>query len=1404
MNYIGVDVGSVSVKAVLVNSAHQVMADEYLRHHGQTIECTIKVLQNLLASNPGESISGIAVTGSGGSLVAELLDAFFVNEVIAQCNASIKLHPDIRSVIEIGGEDAKLIKVTEDKSLECLRLQDFAMNTVCAAGTGSFLDQQAQRLGVSIENEFGDLAVTSQHPPRIAGRCSVFAKSDMIHLQQSATPTSDILMGLCIAMARNFRSNVAKGVELEKPVSFQGGVAANRGMVRAFEQVLGLEEGELYIPLHYKHMGAIGAILTMLESGGIKPFNGIDALLTYCMTENNNQMTHEPLVDSGYSYDVETLELEGPLPVDVFLGVDIGSISTNLVLLDRKKRVVSRKYLMTAGNPLEAVKRGLAEIGIEMGDKVVVRGVTTTGSGRFLIADFIGADEVKNEITAHARGAVNVRPDVDTIFEIGGQDSKFISLKDGAVVDFTMNKVCAAGTGSFLEEQAEKLGISIKGEFSNLAFSSKGPSLLGERCTVFMESGLNKQQQIGTPKEDLVAGLSYAIVKNYLFTVVGDRKIGNVILFQGGTAYNRAVKAAFEKECGKQIIVPPHHDVLGAVGCALIAMEREPAAGSAFKGFDLAKRKLDIDSFVCEDCSNACEIRTVSVEGEKPLKYGSRCDKFDENKGVKLGKELPDLFQEREKMLLENYVKPAFIRPDAPVVAIPRSLLFYEMFPFWNAFFSELGLRVITSPKTTKKIINQGCESIVEEVCFPVKVALGHTLELLKNKPDYLFVPCIVNAEPMHKESDGTAICPLVQGFPYMSDAALDFSQYKTKVLRPTFHFGNPDLKREITKFARELGYAGAKVKRAIDMAFGALHTFKASMLKRGEEVLKSLPTSKPNMVIVARPYNGCDSGANLRIPSKLRDMGILSIPIDFLPDTDVSSEHLKTMYWRYGQRILSASHIIAGRPDLYAIYLTNFACGPDSFIIKYFEKVMKGKPMLTLELDEHSSDAGIITRLEAFLDSLESSQKGGVTLTLNGHGLAAKKDFSSSRKIYIPHIDIHGRGISAALRHFGIDTEAMPLSDDKSLEFARKYVTGKECYPFIITAGDILKRAQQDDFIPSKASFLMPTANGPCRFGQYCHSHQMILKEAGLDEAQMITIDQAAGFDEELKVLDANCRKLIWNVFVASDNIKKLLYQTRPYEVVAGETDAVFEECLKYLENTVEQKGTTGDSVRFAKKRFGQILVNRTKRKPIIGIIGEIYVRSNDFSNNFIIRRIEELGGEVVMPTFHEWILYIDWERRIDYLRNRNYKGYAKELLQSYIQKYYTVKETMPLRNTVDKFLYEAPTHELMKLSAPYITEDIRGEATLSLARAEEYAMHGFNGVVNLIPFHCMPGSITNALLVRFARKYPNVAVLKMVYDGTPQSADDTKLEAFMFQTRQSVENLNGGGRKNLKKSIL
>ncbi|MCK4822693.1 CoA activase, partial [bacterium] len=543
--YVGIDIGSISLNTVILDKNKEIIDNQYTYCQGKPFIVLLDILDKLIKKYGKDSIDQIAFTGTGGKQAVKLVGGIFVNEIIAQSTSVAHLYPQVRTVIEMGGEDSKLIFIFLSKQQGQGRVRDFALNTVCAAGTGSFLDQQAERLGINIEDEFGQMALQSKTVPRMAGRCSVFAKSDMIHLQQQATPTCDIIAGLCLALARNLKSNLGCGREFVKPIIFTGGVAANIGVVRSLEQVFELEKGELLVPDKHFFTGAIGAVLVAKtkhhHKGNIEIY--LKELGSY-LARQGSALEHaprrerlgKPSLPEPQSFVNKQLLLEAAEPIEVYLGVDVGSISTNVAVIDEQRRVLAKAYLMTAGQPLEAVRQGLDMVGEKVLGKVKILGAATTGSGRYLTGDFIGADVVINEITAQAAGAAIVNPKVDTIFEIGGQDSKYISLENGVVVDFAMNHACAAGTGSFLEEQAQRLDININEEFAELASESRAPIKLGERCTVFMESDLLSYQQQGAKTEDLVAGLSYSIVANYLNRVVGRRKIGDNICFQGGTA----------------------------------------------------------------------------------------------------------------------------------------------------------------------------------------------------------------------------------------------------------------------------------------------------------------------------------------------------------------------------------------------------------------------------------------------------------------------------------------------------------------------------------------------------------------------------------------------------------------------------------------------------------------------------------------------------------------------------------------------------------------------------------------------------------------------------------------------------------------------------------------------------
>jgi predicted CoA-substrate-specific enzyme activase len=953
----------------------------YRKIQGSPIQSTFDVLKEFYDHVPEESVEGIRVTGSGSQLIAKILGIYFENEFRAIAKGMREFHPEVRTIFEMGGESSKYLRLEPTASSRHLGIVDYETSGDCAAGTGSFIEQQASRLLYSVE-EVGAVACSASCAARVAGRCSVFAKTDMIHAQQKGYSTDQILRGLCEAMARNFRSSVAKGRTVIPPVAFIGAVALNQGVREAVREAFKLAESDFMVPRLHAWMGAAGTAVLEAEEWRKRSFKSIHQLQQH-QAAKRAFVCSEPLSMSNVVLlrdRVKAVNRPSLAPgesIEAYLGIDVGSVSTNLAVTDVEGNVLKDIYLATQGRPIEVVDRGLKEIEAELGELLDIRGVGTTGSGRELIGELVGADTVNDEITAHKTGALhicqqlNMEP-ADTIFEIGGQDSKFISIDQGVVVDFTMNEACAAGTGSFLEEQAEKLGISIKDEFASLALASTTPARLGERCTVFMERDVTGLLLKGAEVGDLAAGLAYSVALNYLNRVVRGRKIGNVIFFQGGTAYNDSVAAAFSEILGKSIIVPPHNGVMGAIGMALIARDRVKATGQAsrFRGYDLHRVSFSTREFVCRACSNYCDMKEFTIEGQRSY-WGDKCsDKFRKRARTDRKPVIEDLLDYRDKLLEEAWVPPQGRRP---TVGIPRSMYFYDRFPFWCAYFQELGFDVVVSAPTDRKITALGEEVTIAEPCFPVKLAHGHVMELLERGVDYILLPNVLNLEAPHSPVD-SHLCPWNQTLPFVVRAIPQLENERNRILTPTVHFrlGRKHVEKELGDFARTLKISRQASDRAALAAYAAQGAFTDALLEAGAKALQTLvATDEPAVVLLGRAYNLYDRSGNCDIPRKLRTIyGVNVLPMDFLPlDLEDISEVNPNMYWNSGRRILAAARLARRYRNLHLVYISNFKCGPDSYI-KSFLNDASGRPSLVLQFDGHSNDAGFITRCEAYLDS--------------------------------------------------------------------------------------------------------------------------------------------------------------------------------------------------------------------------------------------------------------------------------------------------------------------------------------------------------------------------------------------------------------------------------------------------
>lgn len=994
---VGLDAGSVSLNGVVINQREEIVYELPYRRHLGRLEAEIRrVLGELYAMLGAENILSVAFTGNHARGISERLDSFFEFETISQVLGAIHVRPDVRTIISMGGQDTSLLQINHGP--HGWELDNFNTNGPCASGTGSFIDQQAQRLATAIYRredsisqdrldgvlkDFIRLGLTSEQAANVACRCTVFTKSDMIHLQNKGEKLEDIIYGLHVGNARNYMSTIVSNRVLQEPVLFVGGLSLNELQIRALQAYV----PNIVVPPHSTSLGALGVALQAMRQGA-RSFPGMEAWEPACEAAISDLPVAPrlTLVKTRFpeTNEIESLRISEKMPV--YLGIDIGSTTTKYAIIDEGRRIIHKSYVHTRGKPIEVTKELLETIRNELGDRIDIRGAATTGSGRNVVGTFIDADLIIDEITAHARGATEMDPDVDTIFEIGGQDSKYIYIENRYPLDFDMNKVCAAGTGSFLHELANKYGISIVDEFQEIALSSERPVKLAERCTVFMESDLVSYHQKGVETRDLIAGLCYAVVHNYLNRVVGKRKIGRRVMFLGGPSLNKGVVGAFENVLGRGVTVPMHREVLGAFGAAVSVQERMRAAvtrESRFRGLDsVIDDRMDYEEKVCRadpNCHNLCKLKIYDFGGKKTI-WGGECGRYEI--GAVGGRKKENLFQLRDSIWnrhmegLFRELGPEEVLQEVdglPTVGMQRSLYLFQTGIIWAKFFDRLGYRLVLTPPTNESISSAGIESVTAETCYPVKVSHGHVKTLL-GRTRYLFLPSIVDMPTMSLEERGY-FCPFIQSNRYMLQMALDLG--KSEVLHAIVHFrDDPEMiALELTdQLSIALNRKRSRIREALRAGIEANEAFNRELYEAGRERLDRQDPSEPLVVVTGRPYNLYDERLNLRLGRNLAKIGVSAMPMDFVDVTGIDLSDFPSMYWGLGARILRTAKFIRMHPGMFGLHVTNFSCGPDSFVEHFFRHVMVEKPYLILELDEHSAVAGVMTRLEAYSNVIENA----------------------------------------------------------------------------------------------------------------------------------------------------------------------------------------------------------------------------------------------------------------------------------------------------------------------------------------------------------------------------------------------------------------------------------------------
>jgi predicted CoA-substrate-specific enzyme activase len=995
---VGIDVGSVSLNCIVINKNKDIIYEfPYKRHFGKIDEEILDLFERLFEKFGENNIRSISFTGSHGKKLAEKLGVFYEFETISQVLGTLQLIPNAKSLICMGGQDTALLQIYHDEGE--WELENFSTNGPCASGTGSFIDQQAERLATSlyekkkeisqnhidkILNDFIRLGLKSEKSAHVACRCTVFTKSDMIHLQNKGEKLEDIIYGLHVGNARNYVSTIVSNQKLEDPIVFVGGLSKNELQVKAFKTYY----PNLIVPAFNTSTGALGVALKALELKNDATFGLAD--LKEANLHGNISVPKAPRLVLKKTKMPDCRQPRRnflAIKTRAYLGIDIGSTTTKYALIDENHNLIHKSYVHTQGKPIEVTQKLLKHIVDALENKVEIMGVATTGSGRYVVGDFLNADLSIDEITAHARGAIEIDPKVDTIFEIGGQDSKYISLVNANPLDFDMNKVCAAGTGSFLHELANKHGINIVSEFQDIALSSRAPVKLTDRCTVFMESDLVSYYQKGASREDLMAGLCYAIVHNYLNRVVGKRKIGRRIMFLGGPSLNKGVVAAFENVLNRGLLVPLHREVLGAYGAAIWVQQKMQSEGktrSAFRGMLTAiNDRMNFKEKVCRadpNCHNQCKLKIYQFDNRRSI-WGGDCGRHELARNPSKGKD--DFFKLR-RMLWETHMagayeelgdQPLMEADGRPTIGMQRALYGQHTAILWAHFFDRLGYRLVLTPPTNARISVKGLEKAVDGVCYPVKVSYGH-IEQLAGKTRYLFMPSLIKMSTP-KPSETGFYCPMVQSNSYMVRMALSLDE--TSILNPVIHLKHdPDtLAVEIYRqMGARLGLSKGLIKRSLTYALERQGQFVTDMHHQGSRILRKLDSDELIMVVSGRPYNLYDDRLNLRLGQNLAKLDIRALPMDFIDVGSVDLTEFPSMFWGLGAQILKTAKIVAQNSNYFGLHLTNFGCGADSFVEHFYKFIMGDKPYLILELDEHSAAAGVMTRLEAYKNVIENSMQ--------------------------------------------------------------------------------------------------------------------------------------------------------------------------------------------------------------------------------------------------------------------------------------------------------------------------------------------------------------------------------------------------------------------------------------------
>ncbi len=1386
---LGIDIGSVNVKVCGLDgrsgAAHAVVP------HDGDLETALE--QALSAIGAGGPVGPATVaTGGAGRRRIDAPDVIAPLAIEAALGA-LSLRP--RAVVSVGGEDL-VVYILNARA----QVQTTYAGNKCASGTGEFFRQQLGRMDLRLEDL--DQAAASARVLKLSARCSVFMKSDCTHrLNKGEATKGDIALSLSKVMADKVGEFLIRAKVQAGEVVLVGGVTENAHFVRFLREAW--PRTRFIMPAEARYFEAFGAAHLAASLG--RPLPPARRRLRALAAAEGTPF--EPLASAASRVTYYPSKRGALRPgAEYILGVDGGSTTTKVALIDAETlEIAAAHYGRTHGDPVAALRRCLREVDGQLGGaRPAITLAAATGSSRELLGVFLETEGVYNEIIAHAAGTTYFEPDVDTLFEIGGQDAKYVLLNNGVPIDYAMNEACSAGTGSFLEESAAgDLCVERAEDIGPIALEARAPLKFGEHCSAFINSDIRKAIQNGSDRADIVAGLVFSIVANYLNRVVGNRSVGERIALQGGVAKNPAVPLAFAQLVGKPVSVPPDPELMGCFGVARLALEKHRAGLLARGSFDLrtlaAKEIETLGEFTCQACDNRCPIRNLSVDGHR-YPFGGRCSKFTGARRRLPGSErdaVDHVAWRHDEVFERAAPDPARFRPRTDrVVGVPRALSVHSLWPLYARFFHELGVRAVLS----ERIAPEGVARQESSYCFPVEIAHGAIQDLLDRRADFLFLPHFRDMPSMESGKVHACTCPLTQGLPYLARQAFGVD---ATVLRPVVSFkaGWEACRPEFERVAAQLGFDAAEGGQAFDEAVGSYRAFLERYRQRGREVMDEI-RSLPDRLYVGlfgRPYNAFTRDANMGIPRKFTSRGVTVVPFDMIYDE--SAGIFPNMYWYYGQQDMKAAEIVRQTPNLYLSWISNFSCAPDSFMLHYLRWIMGRKPYLVLEIDSHTADAGLDTRIEAFLDIVDSFRREAQPASPPHRGRRFRVDTATtppavvdersgerlslrdSRVTFVwPSFgDLASQALAAATRRRGVRADHMPVPTARSTQLARNVASGKECIPALIVLGSILEYvASRPPGRPDEVLLIgVPSTLGPCRTGQYHVFYDRLFDEIGLDHVALFV----SGDDSSYGELGPDFSKDLWRAILVSDYFTDIRSGIR---ICAADVDAglaVFDRAWQDVVAALE--GGPRD-LAAALARAAAALGAVPRRRSLdevkkVLVVGEIYVRRDTFS---VHELSEYLIGQGIFPKLagvSEWIHYTNWARAYEMDAARARDGWLSALRPSALaerlglglETWWTKRAEAEVRAALEPA--GLVPHGLHDLGAAieeggriFVSPEMQSEATVSSAVAGAAMRDGFAGIAIIAPFGCLPGRVIEGVYAPWARArgYP---VIALENDGQP-----------------------------------